>query len=74
MKHGRNSGKKLMAVRILRHAFEIIHLTTGEVRAGAGAVCGMSPLSFSSTAVVVIAKLETCSNPHQHLLLYFSRF
>merc|ERR1711988_1092930 len=27
-KHGRNNGKKLMAVRILKHAFEIIHLLT----------------------------------------------
>ena len=26
MKHGRNNGKKLMAVRIVKHAFEIIHL------------------------------------------------
>ena len=30
MMHGRNNGKKLMAVRIARHAFEIIHLLTGE--------------------------------------------
>lgn len=28
MMHGRNSGKKLMAVRIVSHAFEIIHLLT----------------------------------------------
>ena len=27
--HGRNTGKKLKAVRIVRHAFEIIHLLTG---------------------------------------------
>ena len=26
--HGRNSGKKLMAVRIVKHSFEIIKLTT----------------------------------------------
>ena len=32
MMHGRNSGKKLMAVRIIKHSFEIIHLLTGEVR------------------------------------------
>ena len=32
MFHGRNNGKKLMAVRIVRHTFEIIHLLTGEVR------------------------------------------
>jgi small subunit ribosomal protein S5e len=30
MFHGRNNGKKLMAVRIVRHTFEIIHLLTGE--------------------------------------------
>ena len=28
MQHGRNNGKKLMAVRIVQHAFEIIHLLT----------------------------------------------
>merc|ERR1712048_89990 len=28
MMHGRNNGKKLMAVRIFKHAFEIIHLLT----------------------------------------------
>ena len=31
MMHGRNNGKKLMAVTIVKHAFEIIHLLTGEV-------------------------------------------
>ncbi|CAF1515524.1 unnamed protein product [Didymodactylos carnosus] len=30
MFHGRNNGKKLLAVRIVRHTFEIIHLLTGE--------------------------------------------
>jgi small subunit ribosomal protein S5e len=30
MMHGRNNGKKLMAVRIVRHAFELIHLITGQ--------------------------------------------
>ena len=30
MFHGRNNGKKLMAVRIVRHTFEIIHLLTSE--------------------------------------------
>uniref|UniRef100_A0A8C0ZAL7 Ribosomal protein S5 n=1 Tax=Cyanistes caeruleus TaxID=156563 RepID=A0A8C0ZAL7_CYACU len=34
MMHGRNNGKKLMTVRIVKHAFEIIHLLTGEVRTG----------------------------------------
>ncbi len=31
MMHGRNNGKKLMSVRIVKHTFEIIHLLTGEV-------------------------------------------
>ncbi|XP_059885693.1 small ribosomal subunit protein uS7-like isoform X2 [Delphinus delphis] len=30
MMHGRNNGKKLMTVRIVKHAFEIIHLLTGQ--------------------------------------------
>ncbi|POS76472.1 40S ribosomal protein S5 [Diaporthe helianthi] len=30
MAHGRNNGKKLMAVRIIAHAFEIIHLMTDQ--------------------------------------------
>ena len=29
MMHGRNNGKKLMAVRIVQHTLEIIHLLTG---------------------------------------------
>jgi len=30
MRYGRNNGKKLMAVRIVKHAFEIIHLLTDQ--------------------------------------------
>jgi len=30
MMHGRNNGKKLMAVKIIRHTLEIIHLITGK--------------------------------------------
>ncbi|KAI8829756.1 ribosomal protein S7 domain-containing protein [Chytridium lagenaria] len=30
MMHGRNNGKKLMTVRIVKHAFEIIHLLTDQ--------------------------------------------
>jgi small subunit ribosomal protein S5e len=30
MMHGRNNGKKLKAVRIVKHAFEIIHLLTDQ--------------------------------------------
>ena len=32
MMHGRNNGKKLMTVRIVKHSFEIIHLLSGEVK------------------------------------------
>ena len=30
MRHGRNSGKKLMAARIVKHTLEIIHVLTDE--------------------------------------------
>ena len=30
MMHGRNNGKKLMTLRIVKHTLEIIHLLTGE--------------------------------------------
>lgn len=30
MMHGRNNGKKLLAVRIIKNAFEIIHLLTDQ--------------------------------------------
>lgn len=30
MQHGRNNGKKLMAVRIIKHSFDIIHLLTDQ--------------------------------------------
>jgi len=30
MAHGRNSGKKLLAIRIIRSAFDIMHLVTGQ--------------------------------------------
>ena len=30
MMHGRNSGKKLLAVRIVKHCFELIHLVTDQ--------------------------------------------
>ena len=30
MMHGRNNGKKLMAVRIVQHAFDIVHLLTDQ--------------------------------------------
>jgi ribosomal protein S7 len=30
MKHGRNSGKKLMACRIVKHTMELIHVLTDQ--------------------------------------------
>src|SRR4051794_4517368 len=30
MMHGRNNGKKLMTIRIVKHAFEIIHLLSDQ--------------------------------------------
>ena len=30
MFHGRNAGKKVMSIRVVKHAFEIIYLTTGK--------------------------------------------
>jgi small subunit ribosomal protein S5e len=30
MMHGRNNGKKMLTMRIVKHSFEIIHLMTGE--------------------------------------------
>jgi len=30
MFHGRNNGKKALAIRIVKHAFEIVHLLTGK--------------------------------------------
>ncbi len=30
MSHGRNNGKKLMAIRIVQHCFELMHLITGK--------------------------------------------
>merc|ERR1712045_281415 len=32
MMHGRNNGKKLLTVRIVKHCFEIIHLLTGNTQ------------------------------------------
>uniref|UniRef100_A0A915LYA9 Ribosomal protein S7 domain-containing protein n=1 Tax=Meloidogyne javanica TaxID=6303 RepID=A0A915LYA9_MELJA len=50
MMHGRNNGKKLMAVRIVKHAFEIIHILTGEnpVQILVGAVINGGPREDST--------------------------
>ncbi|KAK3019002.1 hypothetical protein RJ639_003610, partial [Escallonia herrerae] len=54
MMHGRNNGKKLMAVRIVKHAMEIIHLLTdlNPIQVIVDAVINSPPLinfTFSKT-------------------------
>ena len=53
MMHGRNNGKKLMAVRIIRHAMEIIHLLTD-----------LNPIQ-----VIVDAVVNRCPNTYLIYLL-----
>jgi small subunit ribosomal protein S5e len=50
MMHGRNNGKKLMAVRIVAHAFEIIHLTTDQnpVQVAVDAIVNCGPREDST--------------------------
>merc|ERR1719315_313716 len=50
MMHGRNNGKKLLAVRIVKHSFEIIHLLTGEnpVQIAVNAVLNSGPREDST--------------------------
>lgn len=51
MMRGRNNGKKLMSVRIVKHAFEIIHLLTGE-----------NPLQVSNFVVKALGGFRTLTN------------
>ncbi|KAL0338045.1 UNVERIFIED_CONTAM: 40S ribosomal protein S5 [Sesamum calycinum] len=51
MMHGRNNGKKLMAVRIVKHAMEIIHLLTD-----------LNPIQVIVDAVINSSEPETESN------------
>uniref|UniRef100_A0A2K6UBM1 Small ribosomal subunit protein uS7 n=1 Tax=Saimiri boliviensis boliviensis TaxID=39432 RepID=A0A2K6UBM1_SAIBB len=51
MMHGRNNGKKLMTVRIVKHAFEIIHLLTGEVGLILCVVCSLFGPREDSTRI-----------------------
>lgn len=50
MMHGRNSGKKLMAVRIVKHMLEIVHLLTGKnpIQVLADAVANTGPREDST--------------------------
>jgi small subunit ribosomal protein S5e len=48
--HGRNTGKKVKAIRVVRHAFEIIHLLTGRnpLEVFIGAVIAAGPREDST--------------------------
>lgn len=50
MFHGRNAGKKLMAVRIVKHTLEIIHLLTDEnpIQVLANAIVNSGPREDST--------------------------
>jgi small subunit ribosomal protein S5e len=50
MMHGRNNGKKIMAVRIVKHAFEIVNLLTDEnpIQQLVNAVINSSPREDST--------------------------
>ena len=50
MMHGRNTGKKMMAVRMVKQALEIIHLLIGEnpLQVFVNAVCNAGPREDSS--------------------------
>lgn len=50
MMHGRNNGKKLMAVRIIKHAMEIIHLLTDQ-----------NPIQVIVDAVINRYRLMNCN-------------
>merc|ERR1712113_1163300 len=50
MMHGRNNGKKLMTVRIVKHSFEIIHLLTAEnpLQVLVNAIINSGPREYST--------------------------
>ncbi|XP_072113041.1 anosmin-1-like [Mobula birostris] len=50
MMHGRNNGKKLMTVRIVKHIFKIIHLLTGEIPLQLSKI----PTSFKQASVIPV--------------------
>lgn len=51
MMKGRNNGKKLLSLRIVAHAFEIIHILTDQ---NPLQVCSTSTASFSILIIVNI--------------------
>lgn len=60
MMHGRNNGKKLMAVRIVKHAMEIIHLLTdlNPIQVIVDAVINRSATSCFVICILLLKKLE----------------
>jgi ribosomal protein S7 len=55
MMKGRNNGKKLLAVRIVSHAFEIIHLTTDQ-----------NPIQVRPPRMLALSALElVCADPRR---------
>lgn len=66
MMHGRNNGKKLMAMRIVKHAFEIIHLLTGEVIIF---VCTNNTIGFEGRNVMLMLYMHLRK---QFVILYFA--
>ena len=51
MQHGRNNGKKMMAVRIIKHSFEIIHLLTDQ-----------NPIQVLVDAIINRCRLAFCAS------------
>ncbi|CDQ91369.1 unnamed protein product [Oncorhynchus mykiss] len=60
MMHGRNNGKKLMTCRIVKHAFEIIHLLTGEVLYS----CNQTTQHLSHPDIYISLKTLLLSDPY----------
>ena len=69
MMHGRNNGKKLMAIRIVKHSFEIINLLTNEVRTlrmlEHAFIISTEAWRFSTTHTITY----TCILTHPHYFL-----
>jgi ribosomal protein S7 len=61
MYNGRNNGKKLMAVRIIKHTLEIIHLTTDSnpIQVGSSVIVGARV--WGGTGGVVAAERGACA-------------
>merc|ERR1712088_303067 len=76
MMHGRNNGKKLMTVRIVKHSFEIIYLLSGEnpLQVLVNAIINSGPREDSTRqsgfcALVPVKPASETSNPLLNVLL-----